>query len=323
VAGVAATSPDSLVQVFVGATVHFLPDSASKYLQAGQVAGDNGRIVQTTVDLPRFDDRRRITAFVTVSPIPKSDQEMFDRWDRAGNVRLRREGSPDLEIVRFMTAYGGQTEYAIDVTPLAPLLRGRCTLAAFVDTWTSPGWHVDFALRYEADPRADGPTWAEPVYYTDSFDREHMPRGVEIPVTIPAGLERVVLQYFATGHCTDGIDDDEFVSKANVLSVDGVVVGRFHPWREDCRNFRDRNPYTRHWTDGTWSSDYSRSGWCPGVEVLPFEFDLTDHLSAGKHVLRIAIEDMRPKDAGGQFGYWRVSAYLVGWDHSPDLWRNP
>ena len=47
-----------------------------------------------------------------------------------------------------------------------------------------------------------------------------------------------------------------------VLAVDGVVVARFHPWRDDCLEFRDRNPYCARWTDGSWSSDYSRSGWC-------------------------------------------------------------
>src|SRR5262249_20227261 len=124
------------------------------------------------------------------------------------------------------------------------------------------------------------------------------------------------------GHCTDGRDEDEFVSKANVISVDGHVVARLHPWRSDCRQFRDRNPYCARWSDGTWSSDYSRSGWCPGEVVTPTEIDLTDALTAGRHVVHIAIENMRPKDAEKNFGYWRVSAYVVGWDHPPRLWRN-
>ena len=81
------------------------------------------------------------------------------------------------------------------------------------------------------------------------------------------------------------------ISKANVISVDGVVVARFHPWRDDCRRFRDRNPYCARWTDGSWSSDYGRSGWCPGKD--------------------------------GHYGYWRLSAHLVGWDRPPRLWLNP
>lgn len=149
-----------------------------------------------------------------------------------------------------------------------------------------------------------------------------MPDGAAAAVEIPPVMARVVLEYFSTGHCTDGRDADEFVSKANVISVDGVVVERFHPWRDDCRRYRDRNPYTSHWTDGAWSSDYSRSGWCPGLELEPVEIDLADHLTPGRHTIRFVIEDMRPKDAEGNFGYWWVSAHVVGWDRPPALWRN-
>jgi hypothetical protein len=31
---------------------------------------------------------------------------------------------------------------------------------------------------------------------------------------------------------------------------------------------------------------------------------------------------MRPKNEKGDFGYWRVSSYLVGWKKPPRLWRN-
>ncbi|HSQ59069.1 MAG TPA: peptide-N-glycosidase F-related protein, partial [Acidobacteriota bacterium] len=204
----------------------------------------------------------------------------------------------------------------------APLLRGRRTFRAFVDTWSSPAWRLDLSLRYAPDDSFPSPAWAVPVYYAEGFDRERNGGGDSVRVTVPPGLARVVLKYVSTGHCTDGRDEDEFVSKANVISVDGVVVARVHPWRDDCRRFRDLNPYCARWTDGTWSSDYSRSGWCPSQIVAPMEFDLTDHLGPGKHTIRFAVEGMRPKDAEGHYGYLRLSAALVGWDEPPRLWRN-
>lgn len=303
-------------------TLRFHPDSAATSVPPGMVAEDRGRVVRFSAELPVITVPHAITALLTVKPVPKTEREMFDRWDRAGNVRLVTEGRPDLELVRFMTAYGGRTEHAVDVTALAPLLRGRCTFRAFVDTWVSPGYRIDLALRYEPHPQQDNPTWVQPAFYTDAYDQQSALAGAEVTVDVPAASRRVILRYTSTGHCTDGIDADEFISKANVIAVDGVVVERFHPWRADCRDYRDRNPYTSHWADGSWSSDYSRSGWCPGVEVLPREIDLTDHLTPGRHRLRFAVEDVRPMDAQGHYGYWRISAHLVGWDHLPRLWRN-
>ena len=310
------------VPVFHAAMIHFHADSAGRYARPGEQVEDHGRIVATTVQLPPRAAGQRMMAHLTLEPVAKTEREVFDRWDRAGNVRLVTNGRPDIELVRFMTAYGGRTEYDVDVSELAPLLTGTARLRAHIDTWVSPAWRLSFTLRNVADTLWDAPQWAAPVYYTDSYNRDSMPRGVETTIEVPRGMKRVVLRYLSSGHCTDGTDEDEFVSKANVISVDGVVVARVHPWRNDCRAMRERNPYCARWTDGSWSSDYSRSGWCPGDVVTPVEFDLSDHLGPGRHRVAIRVEDVRPKDAKGHFGYWRISASVIGWDHAPRLWRN-
>jgi len=308
--------------VFEDAMVHFNPDTTSKYSLPDLHHEDNGRIAWTEVLLPADPPSGRIHAHLTLHPVPKTDRDVWDRWDRAGNLRLVLDGLPDLEIARFMTSYGGRTDHVVDVSELAPLLRGERRVRAFVDTWVSPAWRIDLTLAYTPDTLYTPPVWTEPIFFTDSFNAHDFPDGAEVRVTVPQGLQRVVLRYLSTGHCTDGRGADEFIAKANVITVDGAVVHRFHPWRDDCRRFRDRNPYCARWTSGYWSSDFSRSGWCPGDEVLPLELDLSDHLTAGEHTVRFVIEDMRPRDEDGHYGYWRVSAAVVGWDAPPRLWRN-
>jgi len=133
-------------------------------------------------------------------------------------------------------------------------------------------------------------------------------------VEIPDSSYRIEMHYLVSGHCTDGTDADEFESKFNVVKVDGLEILRYKPWRSDCTDFRDINPFTRHWPDGTWSSDYSRSGWCPGDWVRPMVTDLRMDLPAGVHNMEFSIEDVRPRDENDHYGYWRVSAYLVGWE---------
>jgi hypothetical protein len=276
---------------------------------------DNGRIIARTITLPPSDSTRRLLAHLVINPIPKDEIEVHDRWDRAGDVRLSLPGKPDLELIKFITAYGGRTEYRVDVTHLSPVLQGEVTIKAFIDTWVSPAWTVDFTLEYSADSLEQVTRWVEPVLFESSYTREAQgDTGILVNIDVPTGQRRVILHYYVSGHCTDGTDADEFVKKDNVISVDGVVVYRYQPWRDDCRNFREINPYTRRWSDGYWSSDYSRSGWCPGDFVKPLELDLTDHLTPGPHAIRFTIENVRPKNEKGDHGYWRVSGAVLGVD---------
>lgn len=313
------------VHVFHQAMVHFLPDSADRYPGPGLEWRDNGRVVARTIDLPRFEGAHRILAHLTVQPVPKTEATVHDPWDRAGSLRLVVPGGADVEVVKFITAYGGRTTHTVDVTELALLLRGRTTFLGFIDTWLTPAWRIDLALEYrpipaarpavefvpEADPLA--PDWVSPVLLVDHFDADTSSAGgVAIPVEIPEGIDSLVVRYLVSGHCTDGRGADEFVTKWNVVALDDREVARFQPWRDDCRRFREVNPYGRRWTDGSWSADYSRSGWCPGDVVPPRFLVVSPVPAAGHHALRVQIEDVRPKDESG-LGYWRVSAALLGW----------
>lgn len=301
--------------VFKAAGIHFSPDHAGKFATISVRAEDNGRVIARTVTLPHADSTTRIVAHLVINPIPKDEIEVHDRWDRAGDVRISIPGMPDLELIKFITAYGGRTEYNVDVTHLSPVLQGETTIKAFIDTWVSPAWTVDFELVYSSDSLERVSRWVTPMMFEHSYTREVQgDTGMLVNVDVPSGQKRVILHYYVSGHCTDGTDADEFVKKDNVISVDGVVVYRYQPWRDDCRKFREINPYTRRWSDGYWSSDYSRSGWCPGDFVRPLELDLTDHLTPGPHTIRFAIENVRPKNEKGDHGYWRVSAAIMGVD---------
>jgi len=316
---VAQESPDTsesrTLEIFQQNMIHFNPDSAGKFETAMVNSADNGRVIYSDIELPDYPSPVKITAYAAIHPIPQDVRSVYDRWDRAGNVRLSRGGMADVEIIKFITSYGGFTEYTVDVSHLAPLLRGPCTIKGFIDTWVSPAWKMDFKLTFEPTEEETNPRWAHGLAFIESFNDKDMGKdGITTEVEIPNGLERVIMKYYVSGHCTDGRDADEFVTKDNVIYVDGQVVYRFRPWRDDCRQFREINPYCTRWSEGYWSSDFSRSGWCPGDQVNPVDIDLSDHLTSGKHTVRFMVENVRPEDEDGHFGYWRVSSQLVGWD---------
>lgn len=301
------------VTVFLNDPVHFNPDNPGGDSRPAVLVTDNGRLISTTAELPEFAEPVRITAHVSISPIPKDHLSVHDKWDRAGSIKLISADSPDIELVKFVTAYGGQTDWSIDVSQLAPLLQGRVIVGAFIDTWVSPAWLVDFSLEFTPDSSLPTFHWVLPLFMEQSYAAAtYADTGLTVTTAIPSRQQRVMLYYLPSGHCTDGRGPDEFVRKDHVLAVDDKVLFRYQPWRDDCRQFREINPYTKRWSDGWWSSDYPRSGWCPGDLVEPLILDFTDHLDSGRHTVGTRIEGIRPRDENDQYGYWRVSGYLVG-----------
>ena len=308
--------PEAEIPLFTDVTVHFTPDDPGRYDTGTVHARDNGRVMAAVRELPGRIGPRRLTLELALRPVPKGERDVVDRWDRAGSVRLVRPDGPPVELCRFMTSYGGATSHAVDVTHLAPLLAGRCGFEVFIDTWVSPAWKVDATLISTPLPAGGArvPRWAEGVLHPEGglTAADSSATGA---FTVPRGVRHLTVAAISTGHCTDGRDADEFVTKDNVLRLDGVEVARWRPWRDDCDRLRARNPYCAKWSDGAWSSDYARSGWCPGDVVPPRLIDLGP-VAPGGHTLTWTVEGIRPArpdDPDGHHGYWRVSAAVAGW----------
>ncbi len=302
----------TVVALYDDVTVHFTPEQPDRHDTPFAAARDNGRVVATYREFPPTAGRPRVTAVLRVRPIVQDARSVVDRWDRAGHVALIKPGLAPIEMIKFMTAYGGPIEHEVDVTHLAPLLAGHCGFELFIDTWVTPAWHVDVELVFTPGGGTAAPSWTRGLFFPDGGLKAETPEA-SATVTIPEGTRRAALYVMVSGHCTDGRDADEFVTKDNVILVDGVEVHRFRPWRDDCGELRAINPYCARWSDGSWSSDYSRSGWCPGDVVEPTVVDLGAWLTPGEHEVTYRVEGIRPEDADGHLGYWRVSASLSGW----------
>lgn len=309
------SSPEaSNISLFDDVTVHFTPDDSTSFDSPFASAKDNGRIMTTYREFASPTGPAKVTLKLEVKPIRKDIRNMHDRWDRAGWVRLVKPGMAPVELCRFMTAYGGATEHEVDITRVLPLLEGYCEFEVFIDTWVSPAWVVDVEL--EIQPMLYGgvypPQWTQGVFFPDGGLKSEQPITTQT-VLIPEGTRWTEMALISTGHCTDGSDADEFITKDNVLLVDGQEVHRWRPWRDDCEKFRAVNPYCAKWSDGSWSSDYSRSGWCPGDVALPEVVDLSPWLTPGQHEISFFVEDIRPANEENHHGYWRVSGALSGW----------
>lgn len=88
-----------------------------------------------------------------------------DPWDRAGAVMLTIPGMENIELLKFITGFGGRSDLRQDVSDLASLLSGRRTIRGFVDTWVSPAWKITFDLIYKPVTAPVNPAWANGVYH--------------------------------------------------------------------------------------------------------------------------------------------------------------
>ena len=237
----------------------------------------------------------------------------------------------------YIPKWADHVEWQQDVTDLYSLLEDEAYVGVFIDTWTSEGYTASVQLDFKESPttcdklvRRHVEPLVNTVYYIgqtypDIFARKPL----STAFTLPKNARNVRLKYIVTGH--GGHDGgDEFVPKENILSVDGKEIYRFTPWRDDCASFRRFNPATGVWlekrtaayiSDNGYaekeveepvaSSDFSRSNWCPGSDVVPEEVALGD-ISAGRHTFTVDIPKAQPIN-GDEMNHWLVSAYLV-WD---------
>ena len=252
-------------------------------------------------------------------------------------IKLEKDYTPLVELVRFFTPFGvhhynqyrslpdkeweDASYYKQDVSDLRQYLQGDVYIGAFIGNYDGGGHKISLELKaypesYEWSGNVNEEYWTLPLFNTcnvmemsgQNYGKLFETDSLTVTFTVPEGLKSLRLRYISTGH--GGWDNgDEFVPKENVILIDGQPRFRHTPWRSDCGTFRTFNPASGNFWNGMSSSDYSRSGWCPGTATQPVYFDLTG-LTPGEHTLTIAIPQGQRE--GTYFSAWNVSGVLVG-----------
>jgi len=250
-------------------------------------------------------------------------------------IRAEKDYLPLVELVRFFTSFGAghfndkvqidglkwteENYYKQEISELRDRLQGDVLIGAFIGNYDKGGHKISLnILAYPNDYEWDDNPCHQhsiPLFNTcnvmemsgQNYGRLFATDSLEVTFELPEGADNVRLRYISTGH--GGWDNgDEFNPKENVIFIDGEKRFVHTPWRCDCATFRDQNPVSGNFWNGTSSSDYSRSGWCPGTATNPVYFNLDD-LKPGRHTIRIAIP--QGKDEGGSFSHWMVSGALL------------
>ena len=317
-APIAERAPAKVIRLFQDVHLSWQPEAPARSEPDGVRVLAKGQVAEVVVDVPELPvGQHRFVAVVAAQPRIGADGVLGDPWSRLGSLTMEPTIPPTsgaalpapIELVRFVTGFGGEGRFEVDVTDLAPAIAGQQRFRLTLETYLDPGWSVSASIVVTPDPSARTPAIAIPAWGPATMTVEQ-PR-VRARVTIPkdTGVPRV--RMLSTGHGSAG--GDEFVSRTHVLRVDGVEVLRWRPYREAPAGTRARNPWAGRRQFGSrevWSSDTDRSGWVPGWPVEPSIVPVPE-LSPGTHTLDLQVLGMEPSKEGATPNFWRESMAIV------------
>lgn len=279
-----------------GADAVVTPFDQTHVYFVGYDGNDNQRSVDATATFPEGGAYERITLHLSLT----CPQGGCDSWDRFASLGLVSEkgqnGEPDkvIEIARYITPFKAKAAWDIDVTDLRPLLSGEVTLRAFIDTWVGPGspygagWLVTASFEMKGGlparlPIAVLPVWT-PTYVPYGDPAKPIAGSVPPHDMMLPEASSYALRTFVTGHGQGNAGNcAEFCKRTHTLQV-GAAVHPQQVWRSDCATTGAPGQ------QGTWK--YSRAGWCPGADVLPWTVDITPDVSGVSSVsVAYAVDD--------------------------------
>ena len=254
-----------------------------------------------------------------------------------------------LELVRFFTPFGvgkfnermkdfgiqwrDEAYYRQEITDIYHGIYSDVIIGAWIGNYDAGGHLLTVDIKsypnsYSVpDPEneaEDGPDWSgliEPLFntcnvlemagqnYGKLFGTDSLTVKFRIYDTLDIeAIKSARLRYISTGHGGWG-EGDEFVPKQNTILIDGKPAFTHTPWRQDCGCYRDLNPVSGNFWNGLSSSDFSRSGWCPGTATQPVYFDMMPWADGKEHTMTVAIPQGKPVE--GMFSHWAVSGALI------------
>lgn len=222
-----------------------------------------------------------------------------------------------LEIGRWITPYHREGRWVSDATPFLAYLGQGGKQRLSLDAANFP--MVDFTVRLSKQGKGLRPVKLVPLFEGGGFGSTYNAKYAPLTVDIPATTKKVGLFAFITGHgwgaekanCAEfcnhthhfGINGSEFVKDQPVV---GTLMG--------CADQVDQGAVPNQF--GTWN--LGRGGWCPGMDVKPFEVDVTAAAQIGSsntitYKGLFNGQDYQPEPSGESNGGFGANINMHSW----------
>lgn len=272
--------------------------------------GSAGQTQFTVVNMPEnMEDFDQLLLHISVE-CPNTG---CDPWDQPAQLMVIQD-NVEYEIARFITPFGIECgDWVVDVTDFKSILAGPITFKSFVQVWGPSGWLVNVDLEFI---KGDAPSYQQltELWREDNWVYGDPDVNYDLDAqtnTIAENTQEAHMRMTITGHGQGNTENAaEFANKTHTIMVNNATAGSHNLWKADCaENACDDQA-------GTWL--FSRAGWCPGQEVIPFLFDLNDEATPGEDLtLDYELEEYTNLLNTGYNGgshtepHFRISGYLV------------
>ena len=236
-------------------------------------AGTNNRTIFETVRLPSENHNfSQILMHFNLS-CPNGG---CDPWDRKASISVNHLDEW-FEIGRYVTPYGIECGWTLDVSDYRSILKGEVNLRSFIDTWVQPGWLVTIEFEFISGV-PDHPNIVIRNMWNNSYlvygDPTNPVNLDSITEYVPQDAQNTFLRITTTGHGQGNTDNAaEFSQKTHEIRLNNFFIYGHDFWRGDCQN-NSCSPQ-----NGTWQ--YNRAGFCPGDKVAPQDFNLSNFVVPG------------------------------------------
>ncbi|MFT4705391.1 MAG: hypothetical protein ACI81R_003100 [Bradymonadia bacterium] len=275
----------------------------------------------TTVTLPSADE---MATFDTMEIwleafCPDENSAEFGNcgaWDYLAHLWLlvgEGEEEQRVEMGRFITTYHRAGAYLVDVTPMmAHLLAGgeHRFRWEFAPSWNTQPTATTLSLRFSNQGRGERPTALIPLYEGGAFNSEYNNIHPPMDVQIPAGADRTELYAVITGHGGDTQNCAEFCNHQHQFYINNESFYREHTdvgVQEGCSSRINEGVVPNQ--SGTWW--FGRGGWCPGQQVEPDVFDVTEFATPGESIGVEYYGTLAGQDPPDNAGNIIMFSYLV------------
>lgn len=233
----------------------------------------NVRVVTDTISFPEQTDQ---FLDITMNINLECPSGGCDPWDRKAQISVKNRDDW-FEIGRYVTPYGVECGWTLDVSDYRSFLKGDVILKSYIDTWVEPAWLVSISFDFISGVPDLPYTSIRKVWNYSNLVYGDETNPVDISSYtgyIPSNVSAANLKMITTGHGQGNTDNAaEFSYKLHDINLNDEPTFVHNIWRSDCEN-NNCSPQ-----NGTWI--YDRAGFCPGDKVTPQDFNLLEHINPG------------------------------------------